>query len=225
MRPMTRTEVRGLDAKAIDEYGIPGVVLMENAGRGAAEAVIEMLSCIDAPRVAILCGKGNNGGDGFVMARHLHNRGIPVETFYTGRAAEAGDGDGALNMRVVLNMGLPFEEVTTAEETAALGGRLSAYDLIVDALLGTGLTGEVREPLRSLIDAINTCGRPVLAVDIPSGLDCDEGRSLGVAVRATRTVTFAATKVGFTQSEGREHCGPVTVVDIGAPRCLLELGA
>jgi len=222
MKPMTRDEVRSLDGKAIHDYGIPGVVLMENAGRGATDVAQAMIAGIDASRVAILCGKGNNGGDGFVMARHLHNRGIPVETFYTGRIADAGEGEGAVNMRIVKAMGLPLAEVVSAEDVAALGKRLGDYDLIVDALLGTGLTGEVREPLRSLIEAVNASGRPVLAVDIPSGLDCDTGAPLGMAVRGTRTVTFAATKVGFTTPQGMEHCGPVTLVDIGAPRCLVE---
>ena len=219
---MRRDEVRSLDARAIEDYGIPGVVLMENAGRGAADIALAMLAGIDAPRVAILCGKGNNGGDGFVMARHLHNRGIPVETFYTGHAGEAGEGDAAVNMRIVLKMGLPFEEIVSPEQMAALGKRLQDYDLIVDALLGTGLTGEVREPLRSLILAINASKRPVLAVDIPSGLDADEGRPLAAAVKAARTATFAATKLGFTKPEGVQYCGKVTVIDIGAPRCLLE---
>ena len=222
MRPMTREEVRSLDATAIEEYGIPGIVLMENAGRGATEIVLTMLAGIDSPRVAILCGKGNNGGDGFVMARHLHNRGIPIETFYLGQASEAGDGDAAVNLRIVQKMGLPFEEVTTVGRMATLAKRLKDYDLIVDALLGTGLSGEVRAPLRALIEAINACGKPVLAVDIPSGLDANEGTPLGVAVRATRTTTFAATKVGFAKPEALKYCGQVTVVDIGAPRCLVE---
>ena len=222
MKPMTRDEVRSLDGKAIHDYGIPGVVLMENAGRGATDVAQAMIAGIDAPRVAILCGRGNNGGDGFVMARHLHNRGIPVETFYTARIADAGDGEGAVNMRIVQAMGLPLAEVVTAEDVAALSKQLGEYDLIVDALLGTGLTGDVREPLRSLIEAVNASGRPVLAADIPSGLDCDTGAPLGVAVRATRTVTFAAVKVGFSTPQGIEHCGPVTLVDIGAPRCLVE---
>ena len=222
MRPMTRAEVRGIDRRAIEEYGIPGMVLMENAGRGAADVAMAMVAGIDAPRVAILCGKGNNGGDGFVMARHLHNRGVPVDLFYAGRAEDAGDGDGAANMRIALRMGLPFEEVADPSAAEALAGRLDHHDLVVDALLGTGLIGEVREPARSLIRAINAAGKPVLAADIPSGLDCDEGVPLGEAVRATRTATFAAAKVGFSEADGARHCGRVTVVDIGVPASLLE---
>ncbi len=222
MRPMTRDEVRDVDRRAIEEFGIPGLVLMENAGRGAADIAQAMLSGIDASRIAILCGKGNNGGDGFVMARHLRNRGFPVETFYTGKADAAGDGDAAMNLRIVQKIGLPLEEVLTADDAAALGERFDLYDLIIDALLGTGLTGEPREPARTLIEAVNASGNLVLAVDIPSGLDCDTGEPLGVAVNATRTATFAANKVGFTKPQARAYCGRVTVVDIGCPRCLVE---
>ena len=222
MRPMTRAEVREVDRRAIEEFGIPGMVLMENAGRGAADIAQAMLAGIDAPRVLILCGKGNNGGDGFVMARHLHNRGVPVETFYAGKAADAGEGDGGANLRIVQKMSIPLAEVLTPEEVAALADPLAHYDLIVDALLGTGLQGEPREPTRSLIAAANASGRPVLAVDIPSGLDCDTGQALGDAVRATRTATFVAHKMGFTKPEARAYCGAVTVVDIGVPRCLAE---
>ena len=222
MRPMTREEVRDIDRRAIEEFGIPGLVLMENAGRGAADIAQAMLSGVDAPRVAILCGKGNNGGDGLVMARHLHNRGFPVETFYTGPTGDAGKGDGAVNLRIVRKMGIPLEEVLTVDDAAALGARFDLYDLIVDALLGTGLTGEPREPARTLIEATNASGKLVLAADVPSGLDCDTGLPLGAAVRATRTATFAASKVGFTKPEAREYCGIVTVVSIGAPRCLVE---
>ncbi len=222
MKPMTREQVREVDRRAMEEYGIPGLVLMENAGRGAADVAQAMLAGVDAPRVAVLCGKGNNGGDGFVLARHLHNRGYPVELFYTGRLDEPGEGDAAVNRRIARRMGLPIEEVLSPEDAKAVGERLRLYDLVVDALLGMGLRGAPREPARSLIEAVNAAGRRVLAVDIPSGLDCDTGEPLGLAVKAERTVTFAANKIGFTRPAAREYCGAVKVADIGAPRELVE---
>jgi NAD(P)H-hydrate epimerase len=219
MKIVTREEARELDRRAIEEYGIPGVVLMENAGRRCAEEALKMLKQPSEATGAVVCGKGNNGGDGFVIARHLHNAGVRVTTYLTARIADCiKGGDAATNLRIALKMGLAVQEVTTVDAVAAVGGELRASGLVVDALFGTGLSGEVAEPHRSLIVQMNAAARPILAVDIPSGLDCNTGVVLGVAVRATKTVTFIAPKAGFYKGDGPTHVGELVVADIGLPK-------
>ena len=216
-------QVRDLDRRAIEEYGVPGLILMENAGRGAAERAWTMLGGQSARHVLILCGRGNNGGDGFVIGRHLHNKGVVVEFWFAARMDAADPkGDAGVNLGIARRMGLPITEMPSAEDVPAGGIPAGRYDLLIDALLGTGLSGEVRQPYRALIEAINASGRPVLAVDTPSGLDGDTGRRLGVAVRATATVTFAAAKQGFFLGEGPAHVGELFCADIGCPKELVE---
>ncbi len=214
MRYATREEIREADRIAIEEYGVPGVVLMENAGRGAASVALNMLGRKADARVAIVCGSGNNGGDGFVVARHLHNAGVAV-IVYLLCAREKIAGDALLNLRIIEKMALDIRETSTTRLD------LSDADLVVDALLGTALNGEVREPYLSAIRAINAAGKPVLAIDIPSGLDANTGAVLGECVRATCTATFALPKIGFTRGSGPQVTGPVTVIDIGMPKELL----
>ena len=214
LRYATREEIREIDRVAIEEYGMPGVILMENAGRGAARCALEMLADKNGGRVVIVCGRGNNGGDGFVVARHLHNRGLAVTVLLLAPRDEIG-GDALVNLQIIERMGLDIRE------TGHGALDLSDCDLIVDAILGTGLSGEVREPFASAIRAVNAAGKPVLAVDIPSGLDANTGEVLGECVRATRTATFALPKAGFTGDNGPEMTGEVTVVDIGVPREVL----
>lgn len=220
MRYVTRDEMREMDRRAIDDFGIPGIVLMENAGRKTAEVVLGMLSHPERGVVSVFCGKGNNGGDGFVVARHLHNHGVNVALFATFKLAEAKDGptDAARNLRIALHMNLPISEILAAKDIPDLGGT----DVIVDALLGTGASGEVRDPLRTLIERINASGVPVVAVDIPSGLCCDRGIALGAAIRAKKTVTFACPKQGFRLADGPEHVGELIVADISIPKELVE---
>ena len=220
MKYVTREVMRELDRTAIEEIGIPGVVLMENAGRNVTEAVLAMLPDPAAATVFIFCGKGNNGGDGFVIARHLHNHGVRVRTFVTFAVEEASGhpGDAATNLRVALNMGLSVDEIADVDGIPDL----SAADVIVDALLGTGLEGDVREPIRTLIERINGTEAPAVAVDIPSGLCCNTGVVLGAAVRAVKTITFACAKEGFRLAEGPEHVGELVVAVISIPRELIE---
>ena len=214
---LTREQVRAIDRRAIEEFGVPGVVLMENAGRGAAEV---LLSLGARGRVDICCGKGNNGGDGFVIARHLDNRGVPLRVLLF--ADPAGlSGDAAINYEIIRRSGLAIDVRAGAVDAEALRQELSAAEWIVDALFGTGLSGPVRGPLAAGIAAINASGAKVLAVDIPSGLDCDSGEPLGPTVRAHHTVTFVAPKKGFASPAAREWVGVVHVADIGAPRAAL----
>jgi len=223
-RLLTREQVRAVDRVAIEQYGIPGVVLMENAGRACARAAAEMMGDAADAGAVVLCGRGNNGGDGFVIARHLSNGGARVRIVLLGSAEDVlgGGGDAAVNLRIALNMALPLREAPSGSEAAEAIRSLAGADLIVDAMLGTGARGEVREPVRSAIEALNDCGRPVLAVDVPSGLDCDTGRPMGLAVRAARTVTFVAAKVGFAQPGAEDYTGVIEVAEIGLPRAVLD---
>jgi len=219
----TREQVRELDRRATQDYGIPSVVLMENAGRGAALVAAEMLGKTGGKSVVIFCGKGNNGGDGYVVARHLRNLGAGVEVVVACPPEEIeSESDAGVNLCIIRKMGLPLH-IASDENGQFLAGDLAKKaDLIVDALLGTGLSGEVREPYLSLIRLINAADKPVLSIDIPSGLDANTGNVLRAAVRATRTATFVLPKVGFDVAEGPAHVGCVTVVDIGVPKELVD---
>lgn len=220
MRPvLTARQMAACDRQAIEQYGIPGVVLMENAGRGVVRVAEQLLGTTCGKRVAIFCGKGNNGGDGFVAARHLVNGGAEVRVLLVGRRAEV-KGDAATNLRVLTNMGLVVEEVSKAEHVPDLGG----MDLIVDALLGTGLQGPVQGFMEHVIDTVNATRAPIVAVDVPSGINADEGSVQGAAIRATATATMAALKRGLLFSPAREHAGRVSVIDIGMPAQLLAGG-
>jgi hydroxyethylthiazole kinase-like uncharacterized protein yjeF len=166
-------------------------------------------------RVMVICGSGNNGGDGFVAARHLFLRNVPVAVFLLGREEKLTP-DAATNYTAARNCGVPVSVGDDIRE-AGLDYISGRFALIVDALLGTGVKGEVRDPYASAIGAINETGVPVVSVDVPSGLDCDTGRPLGVCVKAARTVTFILPKVGFSRTDGPKMCGEVTVADIGVP--------
>jgi NAD(P)H-hydrate epimerase len=217
MTTLTRAQVRKLDRRAIEEFGVPGIVLMENAGRGAAQVLMQLNA--ERKPVIVLCGKGNNGGDGHVIARHLDNHGWPVSVWSLAPLDELR-GDAAINAKIVQNSGI---SIVRAHEDldAAVAGLESFSGWLVDALFGTGFTGALNDPYDRLVDAINASRAQVLAVDIPSGLDCDTGVPLGSAVRAHHTVTFVAAKAGFANSAASAYLGQVHVVDIGAPRKLL----
>jgi len=227
---LTRAQSRELDRRAIDDYGISGLVLMENAGRGCVD-ILERLG-IDGP-VAILCGKGNNAGDGFVIARHLEIRGHVCRVLLL-CAPDDLRGDAAANFAILQKAGAPIIEVGAASRAAhdppRLGGPTAVLNehtrdaaWIVDALLGTGAQGEPRPPFDAAIDAINSrsADTSVLAVDVPSGLDCDTGEPSAHTVRADHTCTFAAMKVGFTQPAAKEYTGTIHVCDIGVPPRLI----
>jgi NAD(P)H-hydrate epimerase len=220
MRPLSRAEVREVDHQAIEEFGVPGVVLMENAGAGMVR-ILEGAG-LSGP-VAIVCGKGNNGGDGFVIARHLDAVGHDVTLLL---ACEPGDvrGDAAVNLEIATRSRLAIECLAGKDE-AAWEQALAGASLIVDALLGTGAMGPPSGAVASAIAAINTTrgrrGVRVAAVDLPSGLDCDTGVAAGACVRADLTVTFVAPKLGFAAAGAADFTGAVHVVGIGAPRMAL----
>lgn len=212
---MTAAQVRSFDRRAIEQLGVPGAVLMENAGRSCAELIEKTLENTPTPNVCIFCGTGNNGGDGFVIARHLRNNGIEAKIVICGDASKIKS-DAMINLNIwqktagrtdVLNMSgdIPQQIKTLTKKS----------NLIVDAIFGTGLSGKIRNNYKQLVDTINSLNKPVVAVDIPSGLHCDSGVPLGCAIRANCTVTFAAVKKGFTNPNSKEFTGDVFVASIG----------
>jgi len=213
---LSRSEVRELDRRAIEEFGVPGVVLMENAGRGAAELLVNLGI---HGRVLICCGKGNNGGDGFVIARHLANRGVNIQVLPCAPREEL-TGDALINFTILERYQYPLRLLSHSLD--GLHEELARSEWVVDALFGTGLSGPVRPPFDRIIEAINARPNHVLAVDIPSGLDCDSGQPLGAIIRAEHTATFVAAKRGFANPAAAAYTGLVHVVDIGLPRILLE---
>jgi len=212
----TRDEVRAFDRYAIETLGVPGVVLMENAGRQAADEARLMLLLSVERRVLVVAGRGNNGGDGYVVARHLaiHNVETQVAVLAP-RSDIQGDADTNLRLLEAMRMPLRFLDGPAEKVLSELRAMLDRANFIVDAMFGTGMRGEVREPYASAIEAVNAAGRRVLALDIPSGLDCDTGRPLGPTIRAARTVTLAALKAGFANPESRAYTGEVVLLDIG----------
>lgn len=221
---LSREEVRELDRRAIEGFGVPGIVLMENAGRGCAELLMKLNP--EKKPVAILCGPGNNGGDGFVIARHLDNHGWPASVHVFARHNRT-ESDAATNFDIVHASGIAFDQYRPDmfEDTHQRMFRRRGFEdalWIVDALFGTGLARPLETPLDWLVDVVNTSGKNVFAIDIPSGLDCDTGEPLGPTVRATHTATFVAHKKGFLNPASRQWTGEVHVVDIGAPRVLID---
>ncbi len=230
---LTRDQCREIDRRATADYGIPSIVLMENAGRGCTD-VLERLG-IDGP-VVILCGKGNNAGDGFVIARHLEIRGHTCRVLLLCPPYELR-GDAATNFAILQKTGVPIVEVGAASQVALdpgpprLGGPTSeltthAHDAtwLIDALLGTGATGDPRPPFDTAIDWMNAHPARKLAVDVPSGLDCDTGEPSAHTVRADLTCTLTAMKIGFTQPAAKEFTGTIHICDIGLPPQLIEFG-
>ncbi len=218
MKLVTAAEMRELDRQAIEEVGIPSLVLMENAGRTTCQILRREFPELTGP-VAVLAGRGNNGGDGFVVARYLAQAGIPVAVFLTA-ARDQVRGDARVNLEVAARLGLEIIEIKEEKDLNPLAHRLARSALIVDALLGTGLNSEVRGLMAGEIEEINRLRPPVLAVDIPSGLCADTGRPLGAAVQAEVTVTFGWPKIGQILPPGRDYTGRLWQVDIGIPPAL-----
>ena len=218
LRPLNRAEVRSLDRLAADHYHLPTLVLMENAGRAAAAWLRSRLR--PEASVLIACGPGNNGGDGGVVARHLDAWGFKTRVVWFADRARI-IGDAAVQHEILARSGIDQTHwlATTCEGVDPL---CRDADWLVDGLLGTGLTRPVEGLLAGVIAAMNQSGRPILALDLPSGLDTDTGEPLGVAIRATATVTFVACKVGFASEAAAPYLGEVHVADIGLPRKLLE---
>jgi NAD(P)H-hydrate epimerase len=214
---MTREQVRAFDRWAINELGMPGVVLMENAGCSCAELIKEKLAGIAKAKVCIFCGTGNNGGDGYVIARHLLNSGFGVVVVVCGERGKI-KGDAKINLDVLERMGQRIEwlKVGDGDVSGLVRKYAAGADMLVDGLFGTGLSGQLSDEYKNLIGSINAQNRPILAVDIPSGLDCDTGEALGASIKASYTVTFAAVKKGFTiAGSATQYTGEIFIASIG----------
>ena len=214
---MNRQEARAFDSYAIETLAIPRVVLMENAGRGAVEVICGPLSLGWIERTVIFCGAGNNGGDGFVMARHLFNRGCGVQVVLCADPVRLR-GDACINYEICRRMRIPIAllEGDNAGLLKSIRNFTAGCSVIVDAIFGTGLKGELAEPFIRLVSCLNVQNIPIVAVDIPSGLDCDTGLPLPVSIEAAATVTFAGLKQGFVKTpESRKATGRVFVASIG----------
>lgn len=217
----TREQSRRIDKIAVEEYGFSGLVLMENAGRGTADVLCRL--GIAGP-VVICCGKGNNAGDGFVIARHLDLRGHRVRVLLWANPEEL-TGDAAINFQILTKTDVPIElfgRELDASQSSRLDALLNDAAWIVDALLGTGAAGEPRRPLDCVIDRLNAAAAPKLAIDLPSGLDCDTGQPAVHTIRAAETCTFVAAKQGFFMSDALPYVGRLHVLDIGVPPRLIE---
>jgi hydroxyethylthiazole kinase-like uncharacterized protein yjeF len=221
MKVVTANQMRELDRRAAEEFALPSLLLMENAG---LQAVLEMersFPALRASRVAIVCGRGNNGGDGFVVARHLFNRGVAVELVLLAKRSDV-KGDARVNLEVVRKLGVPLREVTTSQDLQATREAIERTDLVVDAILGTGTTGPAKGLLADAIELLNGAGRPIVALDIPSGLSSDEGSIPGPSIDATLTITFGLPKRGLILYPAASRAGRVVTVDIGLPLQLLS---
>ena len=220
---LSRAAVRGLDRRAILEVGVPSIVLMENAGRAVADEAQRMLAGRSGAAL-VLAGLGNNGGDGLVVARTLLNRGQAVRVVFVGtrEQLEQGTPDFRTNPALWRRHGGDLTLAPEPDDLACLAPALRTGPLLVDALFGTGLARPLAGAHAAAVAALNASGAPVLAVDVPSGLDADTGEELGVAVRAAATVTFVAPKSGFARAAGPACTGRVVVAEIGIPRFLVE---
>lgn len=221
MKIATAEEIRELDRRAIEDLGIPGVVLMENAGTRVVRVMLERYPDLKKRRVLIVCGKGNNGGDGFVVARHLFNRGVEVRVTLLAEKHHL-KGDAKLNFDIATKMNIPIVEITSNEQLPAFRNLLPQADILVDAILGTGLSDAVKGLYRHIIESINKSNKPTIAVDIPSGLSADTGVVYGSCIQADVTVTFAIPKRGLILYPAADYVGDLEVVDIGIPRYLVE---
>lgn len=219
---VTAEQMRALDSTAINEYGIPGVVLMENAGRTTFEVLKRRLGgSVQGVSVVVVAGPGNNGGDGYVIARYLINHGADVETFLL-TSREKIRGDAAINLRILEQMTSRVYELQDVNAIQIAASSWQEKDIVVDAILGTGVQSNVRSPYREAIGEINGCPGIRVAVDLPSGLDADTGHALGCAVEADITVTYGFMKLGMALYPGLTYCGDIYVVDISIPLPAME---
>ena len=216
---ISREQVRKIDRLSTERYGIPSLILMENAGRNAAQVIEGIYGPLG--RAAVVCGPGNNGGDGCVIARHLHNFGWQVRLLMTGDET-AMTQDTRTNYAIVSAMAIATTQSSDRSLAMEWITGIENDEVLIDALLGTGFRGPVRSPVADYITSINAAARrAVVAVDVPSGLDCDSGQPSHATVRADWTITFVAMKPGMYTVEAAEYVGRFTTADIGAPRELI----
>lgn len=222
MKLVTAKEMKALDVQAQNDYAMPGILLMDNAAQAVAEAVHEALTALEGERVVIFCGGGNNGGDGLGAARWLQSYGVSVRAFIVGAALDAVQGDAALELAMFTKAGGRVEALSTEDDWVLAELAASKADVLVDALLGTGFHGELEGDVLRACELLNKSEKYILAVDIPTGVNADNGAVCEQAVRADHTVTMALVKTGLLLYPGREYCGDIELADISMPVKLVE---
>jgi len=221
MRVLNTRQMREADRRTIDEIGIPSIVLMENAGRQAVAAMEAAFDDLATSHVAVICGRGNNGGDGFVVARTLIQRGIEASVFLLGSVADVS-GDARTNLEVLGRIGLSVVEITTAQDWELHFSEVGECDLVVDAILGTGFHGRLTGLLETVVADINGLGVPVVAIDLPTGLNADSHLVDGAAIEASMTVTLGAPKIPLVFPPADIQAGDLVIADIGIPMPLFD---
>ncbi len=213
---VTANEMQAMDRQTIEDFGLPGMVLMENAGRGATRFLLEQFSDIENKKVGVIAGRGNNGGDGFVIARCLKQKGIQVQVYLLAETARV-QGDALANLKLLKPLDVPVVEIPDEASFSKIKSEMQGLDLWIDAILGTGLNSDVKGYFKTIIDYINRLNKPVLAVDMPSGLNSDTGQPCGTCICAAATATFAYAKTGHMVYPGADYIGNLKIVDIGIP--------
>lgn len=213
---VTAKEMQQMDQKTIHHTGIPGRILMENAGLGAFRFMCRCFPNIENASVGIIAGRGNNGGDGFVIARYLAQKNIPAKVYLLSKKGRV-KGDAKANLDLIKTFNIPLVEIPDPETFKNCKRAMRGHDIYVDAIFGTGLNADVRGYFKDVIQFVNRLGKPVFAVDIPSGLNADTGQVCGVCIKARATATFAYPKIGHMVYPGPEYTGNLHIVDIGIP--------
>jgi hydroxyethylthiazole kinase-like uncharacterized protein yjeF len=221
MRVLNTEQMREADRRTIHEIGIPSIVLMENAGRQAVAAMEAAFEDLSTSRVGVLCGRGNNGGDGFVVARTLIQRGVDAAVFLLGSVSDL-QGDARTNIEVLGHIGLTVVEITSAQDWELHFSEISECDIVVDALLGTGFHGTLTGLLQTVVADVNALGVAVVAIDLPTGLSADSSEMTGEAIEASMTVTLAAPKIPLVFPPADTHAGDLVIADIGIPYPVLD---
>src|SRR2546429_2732880 len=221
MRVLNSAQMREADRRTISDIGIPALVLMENAGRQVVAAIEAMYTDLSDRRVAVLCGRGNNGGDGFVVARTLVQRGVDVSVFLIGRVADVR-GDARANLEILGRLGLTVVEIADSQAWELHFSEVSDCTLIVDAIFGTGLNAPVSGFIESIVADVNASGITVVAIDLPSGLSADSPKPIGPSIEAGLTVTLAAPKLPLVLPPAEIRAGDIVIADIGIPGDVLD---
>ncbi|WIF95326.1 NAD(P)H-hydrate dehydratase [Caminicella sporogenes] len=220
MKVVLNEEMRKIDKTTIEKYGIPGIILMENAGLGVVEEIIKDFK--RDSNFTIICGRGNNGGDGFVIARHLYNKGYNVKVFIIGDSRDISK-DALINFKIIQNLNINITNILDEKDLLKLKEGILSSTVVIDALFGTGLSSEVKGIASEVIKYINKYSKYIFSVDIPSGICGDNGQVCGVAVKADKTITFGLKKCGNILYPGAEYCGELILKDIGIPREVVDL--
>src|SRR5215831_21072995 len=221
MRVLNTQQMREADRQTIDDVGIPSIVLMENAGRQAVAAMEAAFDDLSSSKVGVMCGRGSNGGDGFVVARTLAQRGIEAVVYLLGSVADVR-GDARTNLEILGRVGLTVVEITNAQEWELHFSEVSECDLIVDAIVGTGFHGPLTGLLETVVADVNGLGVPIVAIDLPSGVSADSHDVEGDAIEASMTVTLAAPKIPLILPPADAYGGDLVIADIGIPSSVID---